>query len=108
MESEAVSQHQTNQSTWGAKDSFLLYFSFLFFYFFSSYNRFRVGLLNLFIGSEIVNCSEVLKLKFIYDYYLNSMNSRQKLEIISSIDCSYSEIFLISISVYTVIQFSRT
>ena len=59
-----------------------------------------------------MNCSEVLKLnlvlKFIYDYYLNSMNSRQKLEIISSFDCSYNEIFLISILVFTVIQFSRT
>ena len=47
-------------------------------------------------------------LKFIYDYCLNSMNSRQKLEIISSVDCMYSGIFLISILVYIVIQFSRT
>ena len=47
-------------------------------------------------------------LKFIYDYYLNLMNSRQKLELISSVDCSYSGIFLISILMYAVIQFSRT
>ena len=47
-------------------------------------------------------------LKIIYDYCLNSMNSRKKIEIISSVDCMYSGIFLISILVYTVIQFSRT
>ena len=57
-------------------------------------------------------CSEVLKLKlmlkFIYDYCLNAMNSKQMLEIVSSVDCTYSGIFLISISLYVVIQFSRT
>ena len=57
-------------------------------------------------------CSEVLKLKlmlkFIYDYCLNAMNSKQTLEIVSSIDYTYSGIFLISISMYVVIQFSRT
>ena len=63
-ESDAVDQHRTNQSTWGA-DSFILYFfSFLLFFFFlfSSLIRFRVGLFNLFTGSETVNCSEILKL----------------------------------------------
>ena len=53
-------------------------------------------------------CSKVLKLKFIYDYCLNAMNSRQTLEIVSSIDCTYSGIFLIIISKYAVIKFSRT
>ena len=57
-------------------------------------------------------CSEVLKLKFnvkfIYDYCLNAMNSRQTLEIVSSVDYTYSGIFLISISMYVVIQFSKT
>ena len=57
-------------------------------------------------------CSEVLKLKlmlkFIYDYCLNAMNSKQTLEIVSSVDYTYSGIFLISISMYVVIQFSRT
>ena len=53
-------------------------------------------------------CSEVLQLKFIYDYCLNAMNSRQTLEIVSSVDCTYSGIFLISILMYAVIQFSRT
>ena len=48
-------------------------------------------------------CSEVLKLKFIYDYCLNAMNFRQTLEIVSSIDCTYSGIFLISILMYAVI-----
>ena len=47
-------------------------------------------------------------LKFIYDYCLNAMNSRQTLEIVSSFDYTYSGIFLISISMYVVIQFSRT
>ena len=65
-----------------------------------------------FIGSDTVICSEVLKLKFnlkiIYDYCLNSMNSKQTLELISSFDFSYSGIFLISISMYDIIQFSRT
>ena len=80
-EKEAVSQHRKNQSIWGAEDSFVLYFFLLFFlFFFSSQIRFSVGLLNLFTGFETVNCSEVLKLnlilKFIYDYFLNSMNSR--------------------------------
>ena len=57
-------------------------------------------------------CLEVLKLKlklkFIYDYCLNAMNSKQTLEIVSLVDCTYSGIFLISISLYVVIQFSRT
>ena len=57
-------------------------------------------------------CSEVLKLKlmlkFIYDYYLNGMNSKQTLEIFSSVDYTYSGIFLINISMYVVSQFSRT
>ena len=56
-------------------------------------------------------CSEVLKLKlmlkFIYDYYLNAMNAKQTLEIVSSVDYTYSGIFLISISMYAVIQFSK-
>ena len=46
-------------------------------------------------------------LKVISNYCLNPMKSRQKLEFISSVDCSYSEIFLISISVFTVIELSR-
>ena len=49
-----------------------------------------------------------LMLEFIYDYRLNSMNSRQTLELISSVDCSYSGIFLIGISMYVVIHFLRT
>ena len=57
-------------------------------------------------------CSEVLKsklmLKFIYNYCLNAMNSKQTLEIVSSVDYTYSGIFLISISMYVVIQFLRT
>ena len=44
--------------------------------------------------------SEVLKLKFIYDYCLNAMNSKQTLEIVSSVDYTYNGIFLISISMY--------
>ena len=48
-------------------------------------------------------CSEVLKLKFIYDYCLNAMNSKQTLEIVSSVDYTYNGIFLISISMYVVI-----
>ena len=55
-----------------------------------------------------MTCSEVLKLKFIYDYCLNAMNSKQTLEIVSSVDYTYNGIFLISISMYVVIQFSRT
>ena len=90
---------------------YYIYFLFFLFYF-SSQIRFSVGLLNLFTGSETVNCSKVLKLnlilKFIYDYCLNSMNSRQKLELISLVNCSYNGIFMINISVYIVIQFSRT
>ena len=35
------------------------------------------------------------------------MNFRQKLEFISSVNCSYKGIFLISVSVFTVMQFSR-
>ena len=35
-------------------------------------------------------CSEVLKLKFIYDNCLNAMNSKQMLEIVSSVDYTYS------------------
>ena len=46
-------------------------------------------------------------MKFIYDYCLNSMNSRQKLEFISSVDYMYSGIFLISILVLIVVQFSK-
>ena len=38
---------------------------------------------------------------------MNPMNSRQKLEFISSVNYSYRGIFLNSISVFTVIQFSR-
>ena len=57
-------------------------------------------------------CSEVLKLKlmlkFIYNYYLNAMNSKQMLEIVSLVDYTYNGIFLISISMYVVIQVSRT
>ena len=47
-------------------------------------------------------------LKIIYDYYLNSMNSKQTLKLIYSVDYSYSGIFLIIISVDVVIQFLRT
>ena len=46
-------------------------------------------------------------MKFIYDYCLNSMNSRKKLEFISSADYMYSGIFLISFKILNVIQFSR-
>ena len=53
-------------------------------------------------------CLEVLKLKFIYDYCLNAMNSKQTLEVVSSVDYTYSGICLISISMFAVIQFSRT
>ena len=57
-------------------------------------------------------CSEVLKLKlmlkFIYNYCLNAMNSKQTLEIVSLVDYTYNGIFLISISMYVVIQVSRT
>ena len=38
---------------------------------------------------------------------MNLMNSRQKMEFISSFDCLYNGNFLISIPVFTVIQFSR-
>ena len=52
-------------------------------------------------------CSKVLKLKlmlkFIYDYCLNELNSKQMLENVSLVDCTYSGIFLISISLYVVI-----
>ena len=50
----------------------LLYYIyiFIFFLFFSSYIRFRVGLLNLFTGSETVNCSEVLKLNLNLEIHL--------------------------------------
>ena len=57
-------------------------------------------------------CLEVLKLKlmlkFIYDYYLNAMNSKQTLEIVASGITLTVEFFLFSISMYAVIQFSRT
>ena len=46
-------------------------------------------------------------MKFISDYCLNIMKYRQKLEFISSVDCSYSGIILINISVFNIIQFSR-
>ena len=42
-------------------------------------------------------------LKFIYDCCLNAMNSKQTMELISSVDCIYSGIFLISILMYAVI-----
>ena len=59
----------------------------------------------MFIGSVTLNSSEVLKLNLNSEIHLrlllNSMNSRQKLELISSVDCSYSGIFLIKyFSVY--------
>ena len=43
------------------------------------------------IYSEVLKLK--LKLKFIYDYCLNAMNSKQMLEIVSSVDCTYSGIF---------------
>ena len=46
-------------------------------------------------------------MKFTSDYYLNSMKSRENMEFISAVDCSCSGIFLIGISVFNVIQFSR-
>ena len=38
---------------------------------------------------------------------MNLMKYKEKLEFICSVDCSCSGIFLISISVFTIIQFSR-
>ena len=57
-ESEAVSR-QKNQSIWGVEYSFVLYISFIFFYF--SFLRILDLALNfnLVTGPEIVNCSEV-------------------------------------------------
>ena len=49
---------------------FYIFFFFSHFFFFSSYIRFRVGLVNLFTGSEIVNCSEVLKLNLKSEIHL--------------------------------------
>ena len=49
-----------NQSIWGAEDSFVLYFSFIFFYFFSFLHRLDLAYnFNLFTGPETVNCSKV-------------------------------------------------
>ena len=64
-----------NQSTWGAEDSFVLYFSFSFPFFYFSYFYFirRLALewdFDSFTGSETVNCSEVLKLKFNTEIHL--------------------------------------
>ena len=72
-ENEAVSQQRTNQSTWEAEDSFVLYFSFsfLFFFFFSLLRRLALAWdFDSFTGYEIVNCSEVLKLKFNVENHL--------------------------------------
>ena len=58
-----------------------------------------------------MHCLEVLKLirffKFVYDYCLNLMNSSHKLEFKFSFDCMHSGNFLISVPVFTLIQFSR-
>ena len=49
---------------------YYIYFFIFFLIFFSSYIRFRVGLLNLFTGSETVNFSEVLKLNLNLEIHL--------------------------------------
>ena len=63
-------------------------------------------------GSETVICSEVLKLKFNLEIHLGLLFECNELKtntgIVSSVDCTYNGIFLISISMYVVIHFSRT
>ena len=54
---------------------------------------------------------EVLKFirffKFVYNYCLNLMNSRHKMEFNFSFGCVHSGNFLISVLVFTLIQVSR-